>query len=233
MSRCSCTLISRFRLVLSCRGTVSEQRPWAQNSFLTALMTPTSRCLCSRICQATRSASSLPDRTLTIRICRRGCAFLSSEGSHYGTTQSGGEWWPHAPLTVRLARRPGPDLSHSSIAIHPRLVSLARLLHSARPRPAGSRGCSTTWRALGCNREGARLAAAPADHRRRRQHNWSAGPHRETPRPPNERGPRGPGATGQFAQPKAPSPLPYRGSCLLYTSPSPRDGLLSRMPSSA
>ena len=24
-----------------------------------------------------------------------------------------------------------------------------------------------------------------------------------------------------------------RGSCLLYTSPSPRDGLLSRMPSSA
>ena len=25
----------------------------------------------------------------------------------------------------------------------------------------------------------------------------------------------------------------YRGSCLLYTSPSPRDGLLSRMPSSA
>ena len=26
---------------------------------------------------------------------------------------------------------------------------------------------------------------------------------------------------------------PLRGSCLLYTSPSPRDGLLSRMPSSA
>ena len=26
---------------------------------------------------------------------------------------------------------------------------------------------------------------------------------------------------------------PYSGSCLLYTSPSPRDGLLSRMPSSA
>ena len=25
----------------------------------------------------------------------------------------------------------------------------------------------------------------------------------------------------------------YNGSCLLYTSPSPRDGLLSRMPSSA
>ena len=25
----------------------------------------------------------------------------------------------------------------------------------------------------------------------------------------------------------------YRDSCLLYTSPSPRDGLLSRMPSSA
>ena len=25
----------------------------------------------------------------------------------------------------------------------------------------------------------------------------------------------------------------YLGSCLLYTSPSPRDGLLSRMPSSA
>ena len=31
-----------------------------------------------------------------------------------------------------------------------------------------------------------------------------------------------------FAEPK---PFPY--SCLLYTSPSPRDGLLSRMPSSA
>ena len=26
---------------------------------------------------------------------------------------------------------------------------------------------------------------------------------------------------------------PYTSSCLLYTSPSPRDGLLSRMPSSA
>ena len=25
----------------------------------------------------------------------------------------------------------------------------------------------------------------------------------------------------------------WRGTCLLYTSPSPRDGLLSRMPSSA
>ena len=28
-------------------------------------------------------------------------------------------------------------------------------------------------------------------------------------------------------------PLAYSISCLLYTSPSPRDGLLSRMPSSA
>ena len=27
--------------------------------------------------------------------------------------------------------------------------------------------------------------------------------------------------------------MPYSLSCLLYTSPSPRDGLLSRMPSSA
>ena len=27
--------------------------------------------------------------------------------------------------------------------------------------------------------------------------------------------------------------IPYSHSCLLYTSPSPRDGLLSRMPSSA
>ena len=34
------------------------------------------------------------------------------------------------------------------------------------------------------------------------------------------------GATGRGAKPKA-------GLCLLYTSPSPRDGLLSRMPSSA
>src|SRR5665647_3690066 len=35
---------------------------------------------------------------------------------------------------------------------------------------------------------------------------------------------------------KAPSKLPAvfaQGTCLLYTSPSPRDGLLSRMPSSA
>ena len=30
----------------------------------------------------------------------------------------------------------------------------------------------------------------------------------------------------------APPPAPFMG-CLLYTSPSPRDGLLSRMPSSA
>ena len=28
-------------------------------------------------------------------------------------------------------------------------------------------------------------------------------------------------------------PIAARGACLLYTSPSPRDGLLSRMPSSA
>ena len=28
-------------------------------------------------------------------------------------------------------------------------------------------------------------------------------------------------------------PIDNRGVCLLYTSPSPRDGLLSRMPSSA
>ena len=27
--------------------------------------------------------------------------------------------------------------------------------------------------------------------------------------------------------------MKFRGGCLLYTSPSPRDGLLSRMPSSA
>ena len=31
----------------------------------------------------------------------------------------------------------------------------------------------------------------------------------------------------------APGNLPLYNSCLLYTSPSPRDGLLSRMPSSA
>ena len=30
-----------------------------------------------------------------------------------------------------------------------------------------------------------------------------------------------------------PSTMPGVGDCLLYTSPSPRDGLLSRMPSSA
>jgi len=42
----------------------------AQNSFLTGLMTLTSRCLYSRICQTTLSASSLPDGTLAIRICR-------------------------------------------------------------------------------------------------------------------------------------------------------------------
>ena len=28
-------------------------------------------------------------------------------------------------------------------------------------------------------------------------------------------------------------PIAHEGGCLLYTSPSPRDGLLSRMPSSA
>ena len=31
----------------------------------------------------------------------------------------------------------------------------------------------------------------------------------------------------------APQVAPDAGTCLLYTSPSPRDGLLSRMPSSA
>ena len=33
--------------------------------------------------------------------------------------------------------------------------------------------------------------------------------------------------------PKEPAPAAPSGGCLLYTSPSPRDGLLSRMPSSA
>ena len=39
---------------------------------------------------------------------------------------------------------------------------------------------------------------------------------------------------GKF-QPLQPTPAPTPAStpCLLYTSPSPRDGLLSRMPSSA
>ena len=32
---------------------------------------------------------------------------------------------------------------------------------------------------------------------------------------------------------EVPSMSPGLGTCLLYTSPSPRDGLLSRMPSSA
>ena len=50
------------------------------------------------------------------------------------------------------------------------------------------------------------------------------------------------GAAGAFAGPSRPPPqselltLPaceLRNLCLLYTSPSPRDGLLSRMPSSA
>ena len=36
---------------------------------------------------------------------------------------------------------------------------------------------------------------------------------------------------GMFVPPHR--PLPETHSCLLYTSPSPRDGLLSRMPSSA
>ena len=36
-----------------------------------------------------------------------------------------------------------------------------------------------------------------------------------------------------FYDPKTKDTLPYYDSCLLYTSPSPRDGLLSRMPSSA
>ena len=33
--------------------------------------------------------------------------------------------------------------------------------------------------------------------------------------------------------PKSPTLINYTRICLLYTSPSPRDGLLSRMPSSA
>ena len=37
----------------------------------------------------------------------------------------------------------------------------------------------------------------------------------------------------RLAQDPQRTPLGERTSCLLYTSPSPRDGLLSRMPSSA
>jgi len=39
-------------------------------------------------------------------------------------------------------------------------------------------------------------------------------------------------AARAFCAEKGPS-YTYPGTCLLYTSPSPRDGLLSRMPSSA
>ena len=39
-----------------------------------------------------------------------------------------------------------------------------------------------------------------------------------------------PPATQRFTQPQY---LDHSQDCLLYTSPSPRDGLLSRMPSSA
>ena len=38
---------------------------------------------------------------------------------------------------------------------------------------------------------------------------------------------------GQRPEEEAPAPDQRRPACLLYTSPSPRDGLLSRMPSSA
>ena len=43
------------------------------------------------------------------------------------------------------------------------------------------------------------------------------------------------GAMGMPQQPPAPPQQPHTepNTCLLYTSPSPRDGLLSRMPSSA
>ena len=39
-------------------------------------------------------------------------------------------------------------------------------------------------------------------------------------------------AVVEAAPPQLPRDL-YKSGCLLYTSPSPRDGLLSRMPSSA
>ena len=39
-------------------------------------------------------------------------------------------------------------------------------------------------------------------------------------------------AAGPVSRPLRHNGTPYQG-CLLYTSPSPRDGLLSRMPSSA
>jgi hypothetical protein len=54
----SCTLTSRSRTVLSWTDSANEQRRWARRSFLTGLMTPTSRSMSSRICPATRSASS-------------------------------------------------------------------------------------------------------------------------------------------------------------------------------
>src|SRR5664279_6111223 len=41
---------------------------------------------------------------------------------------------------------------------------------------------------------------------------------------------RDPGTDGSYARLKG---VPHPPPCLLYTSPSPRDGLLSRMPSSA
>ena len=41
------------------------------------------------------------------------------------------------------------------------------------------------------------------------------------------------GSLGQVGGMELAGPLYHLGGCLLYTSPSPRDGLLSRMPSSA
>ena len=38
---------------------------------------------------------------------------------------------------------------------------------------------------------------------------------------------------GELQLPRGFAHFPYVNNCLLYTSPSPRDGLLSRMPSSA
>ena len=53
------------------------------------------------------------------------------------------------------------------------------------------------------------------------------------PSEPNVR-PRTMDQQGQiFPVPKVLGPIPTKHTCLLYTSPSPRDGLLSRMPSSA
>ena len=72
---------------------------------------------------------------------------------------------------------------------------------------------------------------SPTGHKRR--HEEMSAPDTNVKMPPTPQTPESSSQHGRARLRENEKPVSTSSSCLLYTSPSPRDGLLSRMPSSA